>query len=295
MPTRTRPSGSPRCRTVGIDIGGTSVRAALVDDSGHILAATRAPTPAGGDPEQLAETLARLVTEISGQAAVTVPTIGVALPGIRDAETGVMQRAVNLPRLEGVNVRELLERALRRPVYLETDVNAAGWAQWRASAPLPRRFVYLSLGTGVGGCVILDGEIVRHTHDGAGHFGHLVVDTAPNAPSCGCGGRGCLEAITSRPPSAEAAARDEWTTKAANALALGLLHIAHLYAPDTIVLGGGVVEHHPELVPRTQSAFDVLRTTLAPEQMNIQTAPLPTDRAGVTGAALLALQSAAEP
>lgn len=200
-----------------------------------------------------------------------------------------MQRAVNLPRLEGVNVRKLLERALHRPVYLETDVNAAGWAQWRASAPLPRRFMYLSVGTGVGGCVILNGEIVRHTHGGAGHFGHLVVDTAPDAPRCGCGGRGCLEAITSRPPSAEAAAWGEWSTKAANGLALGLLQIAHLYAPDTIMLGGGVVEHHPELVPRTQSAFNVLRTTLVPEQMTIQAAPLPTDQAGVIGAALLAL------
>ncbi|HUU98797.1 MAG TPA: ROK family protein [Phycisphaerae bacterium] len=289
MPARTRRSGSPRSRAVGIDIGGTSVRAALVDNSAHILAATRAPTPPGGNPEQLAETLARLVVEIPGQAAATIPTIGVALPGIRDAETDVMQRAVNLPRLEGVNVRELLEHALHRPVYLETDVNAAGWAQWRASTPLPRRFAYLSLGTGVGGCVILDGEIVRHTHDGAGHFGHLVVDTARDAAPCGCGGRGCLEAITSRPPSAEAAARDEWTTKAANALALGLLQIAHLYAPDTIMLGGGVLEHHPELVPRTQSAFDALRSTLVPEQMTIQAAPLPADEAGVIGVALLAL------
>ena len=260
-----------------------------MDDSGHILAATRAPTPAGGDSEQLVEMLARLVVEIPGQAAATIPTIGVALPGIRDAGTDVMQRAVNLPRLEGVNVRELLEHALHRPVYLETDVNAAGWAQWRALAPPPRRFVYLSVGTGVGGCVILNGEIMRDTHDGAGHFGHLVVDTAPDAPSCGCGGRGCLEAITSRPPSADTTAWGEWAVKAANALALGLLQIAHLYAPDTSVLGGGVLEHHPELVPRTQSAFNVLRTTLVPQQTTIQAAPLPTDEAGVIGAALLAL------
>jgi len=289
LPARTRRSGSPRSPAVGIDIGGTSVRAALVDNSGHILAATRAPTPAGDDSQQLVEMLARLVGDVSKQAAATIPTIGVALPGIRDAETGVMQRAVNLPRLEGVNVRELFERALHRPVYLETDVNAAGWAQGRATAPPPRRFVYLSLGTGVGGCVILDGEIVRHTHGGAGHFGHLVVDTAPDAPVCTCGARGCLEAITSRPPSADATAWGEWAVKAANALALGLLQIAHLYAPHTIMLGGGVLEHHPELVPRTQSAFNALCSTLVPEQMSIQAAPLPADEAGVIGVALLAL------
>lgn len=289
MPARTRRSISPRSPAVGIDIGGTSVRAALVDNSGHILAATRAPTPPGGDSLQLVEMLAHLVREVSKRAATTIPTIGVALPGIRDAETDVMKRAVNLPRLEGINVRKLFERALHRPVYLEVDVNAAGWAQWRASTPLPRRFAYLSLGTGVGGCVILDGEIVQHTHGGAGHFGHLVVDTAPDAPSCGCGGRGCLEATTSGPPPAETPAWEEWAAKAANGLALGLLQIAHLYAPDTITLGGGVADHHPDLVAHTQSAFDALHGTLVPEQVNIQIAPLPTDEAGVIGAALLAL------
>jgi glucokinase len=289
LATRTKRPGSPPTSAVGIDIGGTSVRAALVDHDGRILAATHTSTPPGGDPQELAETPARLVAEVSGQAAATSATVGVALPGIRDAETDVVQRVVNLPRLEGVNVRELFERALHRPVHLETDVNAAGWAQWRATAPPPRRFVYLSLGTGVGGCVILNGQIVRHTHGGAGHFGHLVVDTAPDAPVCGCGGRGCLEAIASRPPSAEGGAWEEWAVKAANALAIGLLQIAHLYAPDTIMLGGGVLDHHPELVPRTQSAFNMLRTTLVPEQMIIHAAPLPTDEAGVIGVALLAL------
>jgi glucokinase len=254
-----------------------------------VLAATRAPTPPDGEPEQLAETLTRLVAEVSTHTPTTAQTVGVALPGIRDTDTDVMQRAVNLPRLEGINVRELLECALHRPIYVEIDVNGAAWAQWRACTPLPRRFAYLSIGTGVGGGVILNGEIVRHTHGGAGHFGHLVVDTAPDAPVCGCGGRGCLEAIICRSPPAEAGAWDEWAPKAANALALGLLQIAHLYAPDTIMLGGGVVDHHPELASHTQSAFDALRGTLVPEQMNIRTAPLPTDEAGVIGAALLAM------
>jgi predicted NBD/HSP70 family sugar kinase len=289
LSTRTQDSGSPRRSAVGIDIGGTSVRAALVNDRGHILTARRAATANDGDPKQLAETLTRLVAEVSTQAPATAQTVGVALPGIRDTDTDVMERAVNLPRLEGVNVRELLERALHRPVHLEIDVNAAAWAQWRAVTPLPRRFAYLSVGTGIGGGVILNGEIVRHTHGGAGHFGHLIVDTAPDAPICGCGARGCLEAIASRPPSAAAGVWDEWATKAANALAVGLLQIAHLYAPDTLTLGGGVLDHHPELVARTQPAFDTLRSTLVREQTIIQAAPLPTDQAGVIGAALLAM------
>ena len=107
--------------------------------------------------------------------------VGIAMPGIWDRQTGVMQRALNLPRLEGTDVVRLFERALRRPVRVETDVNAAGWAQWRAIRPCPLRFVYLSIGTGVGGSVILDGQLLRHTRGGAGHLGHLIVDTAADA------------------------------------------------------------------------------------------------------------------
>lgn len=264
---------------IGIDVGGTHVRAAVVDGAGTILASTIAATPPEGEPEQLAELLARIVADIRAETTPTSGAVGVALPGIRD-ETGVVRRAVNLPRLEGVNARHFCEQALGRSVLVETDANAAGWAQWHGLDSRPQRFVYLTIGTGVGGCVILDGAIVRHTHDGPGHLGHLIVDTSCDAPKCRCGARGCLEALLA-----------DVNGPLARSLAIALVQIAHLYAPEIITLGGGKVDSAPELVDRTRAEFDALKGTLVPSEIQLLRAPLSSNEAGVSGAALLAMQT----
>lgn len=314
---------------IGIDIGGGRTRAGVIDATGRLLALRAAPTPPGGAPTQLAECIRSLVQEVIGEArraAITPPSdvarfgmappIGIVLPGLWDRQTGIMQRAVNLPQLEGANLPELFAAALGRPVFVETDAIAAGWAQWlavartsgtcsgvisapagmspisaspdRASVSAPPRFVYLSIGTGVGGCVILDGQIIRHTRGSAGALGHLIVDTLPDAPLCRCGARGCLEALVGGwALDANATASLDG---AAAALATGLLPICHIYAPDTIALGGGVIEHRPELLDRTIAEFATRRSTLVPADLKILRAPLATDQAGVIGAALLALE-----
>src|SRR5262245_16970736 len=120
-------------RSVGVDIGGTTTRAGIVDELGTILALAALPTPEGGDPAALSEVVARLVAEAGTHAAATSNRIGIGLPGIREPRTQVMLRAVNLSRLEGVDIRDLFERRLNCPVTLETDVNAAGFAQWRSA------------------------------------------------------------------------------------------------------------------------------------------------------------------
>jgi glucokinase len=224
-----------------------------------------------------------------------------------------MQRAVNLPRLESQNLPELflaalpppVRRALLAPLLVETDVIAAGFAQWRA-APAAR-FLYVSVGTGVGGCAILDGQIVRHTRGGAGHFGHVIVDTSGAAPRCGCGARGCLEAVLAtlrsqpqplgQPANAADAARSPAAEQeaSARALAIALLNLAHMYAPDTIVLGGGVIDHQPELVAAVDAAFAALRGSLVPTPCTVRRASLASNEAGVIGAALLALTDSAKP
>jgi predicted NBD/HSP70 family sugar kinase len=215
-----------------------------------------------------------------------------------------MQRALNLPKLEGINVVQLLEQALERPVRVEIDVNAAAWAQCHALRPRPARFIYLSIGTGVGGGVILAGQLVRHTHGGPGHFGHLIVDTAADAPQCRCGARGCLEALVSGPALARgrrqnperkrrahahgpAAQHDIGT--AGRALGMGLLQLAVIYAPDVIAVGGGVIDHEPGLLERARELLPQLAGTLVPAGLQIEQARLSADRAGIIGAALLAL------
>jgi glucokinase len=274
---------------LGIDIGGTWVRAGVVDGDGNVLSRVESPLPAEGDPVLLGQLLAEQKECVLAGAAPPLSAIGVAVPGIWDRQTGVMQQALNLPRLAGTNVVQLFERALGQPVAVETDVAAAGWAQWQAARPRPRRFVYLSLGTGVGGSAILDERLVRHTRGGGGHFGHLIVDTSPDAPLCRCGARGCLEALVSGPALQRAGERK--SERAVRALAIGLGQLAMVYAPDVIALGGGVIDAEPGLIELAAAMFRQLGSTLVPAGLRIERAPLSTHEAGVIGAGLLAMEA----
>lgn len=338
--------GAPGTRghaAVGVDIGGTSTRVGLVAERGELLALRCAPTPRDGDPAAVVNLLRTLLRQavadcrardtgceptarVRAVARASVPAdpqgapvqvhapagpVGVALPGYWDRRTQVMQRAVNLPKLEGLDLRKLLVRALGRCDRLESDVNAAAWAQWRALARAagrapdrrarravpPRRapvadaglapgpgprFVYLSIGTGIGGAVIFDGNILRHTRGGAGHLGHLCVDSTRTAPRCRCGQRGCAEAVV------RAAAAQGDLAAAAGALARLVMQVVHLYAPDVVCLGGGIPDHHGQLVRRVREVLRTRRSSLAPPRLRVVRAPLDADRAAVVGVARLA-------
>jgi len=278
--TGTSANGS----TLAVDIGGTHCRVASVAGDGRILASVICDTPRDGEPEALAESLWSAADRL--QSGAPAGPAGVALPGLWDRATGVMERAVNVPLLEGRDLRSYFATVLRRPVFVETDVIAAAWAQWQALTPRPARFLYLSLGTGVGGCVILDGQIVRHTHEGAGHFGFLIVDTAPDAPAGRNGVPGCLSAAVSGQALEQAGSR--MPPRAAEGLAVGLHQLTHIYAPDVIALGGGVIDNHPKLVTEARQAFERRRTGLVPNGMQIVDAPLDSHDAGVIGVAALA-------
>lgn len=295
----------PAAGLLGVDIGGTHVRVALVTAHGDLLARRTGSIPSEGDPEALTAHLRDLLTELRAEVTAQPELAGVALPGVWDPMTSIMRKAVNLPRLEGCQLRELFETALDMPVRLEADANAAIWGQWRALDPRPSRLLYLSLGTGVGGSAILDGRIVRHTRNGPGHFGYLIVDTSPDAPAGRNNVPGCLSAIASGPAlhlaatgetDPQALGDEELPAavleRAARALSVAFLNLTHLYAPEMIMLGGGVVDHHPQLVSRAQALFRESRSGLIPLRVTITRAPLSTHTAGVIGAALLAYAAA---
>jgi predicted NBD/HSP70 family sugar kinase len=281
-----RARGVETPRTLAIDIGGTKTRIGVVSTDGRIFQKKTFSTPEGGEPRALQTLLATCANEFAAKHSMR-DVAGVAIPGIWDRSTAVMQRALNLRELEGRNLRELFESALNRSVVIETDVNAAALAQYaafcHAESQTSPRFAYLSIGTGVGGAIIVNSELVQHTRGGAGHLGHLIVDTSAEAPPCKCGARGCLETCIGG-----GALRTGELARGAAALAIALHQIAVIYAPDVIALSGGVIEAFPDLIAAVSDRFRSAAGTLNSPQMRIMRAPVPSDDAGVIGAALLA-------
>ncbi|MEM7201808.1 MAG: ROK family protein [Planctomycetota bacterium] len=242
---------NPSSLSIGIDLGGTHVRLGVVDHDGRVLADARDATPGGLEPllEWLGEAAATVgaAAEVDGGLPSGALPVGLGLPGLFvDDRSGVV-RAHNLPWLEGVPLAARVAAALGAPrVVLQPDGVAGAWGEYRVRVPRPRRFGYLALGTGVGGGVVLDGEIVRHTNHSAGHLGMLPCDPAaatdPRA--------GSLDAMASGAAiraEVEELGFDAALERAAQRLAIGVSAMAHLYRLDTVVLGGGAVEAAPAL------------------------------------------------
>lgn len=178
--------------TVGIDIGGTYVKAGVVDPDGRIVASTRRETPTQrpGDTE---DTIAEVVTALAAEYEITAVGIGAA--GFVD---GSRSSVLFSPHLAWRNepLRDAVERRIGRPVVVENDANAAAWAEWRFGAGLGEdHMICVNLGTGIGGGIVLDGAVYRGRNGLAGEFGHMVV--VPNGHRCGCGNRGCWEEYAS--------------------------------------------------------------------------------------------------
>ena len=177
---------------IGIDIGGTKIAGALVDESGNILRELRVPTPAD-DPKALTQAVAELIRELAvGQEVLGA---GIAAAGFIDAEQSNIVYAPNLSwRNEPFKAE--VEALVDVPVILENDANAAGWAEYRFGAGRGyKHMVMLTIGTGVGGAVIADSRMLRGGFGIAGELGHIRV--VPDGRLCGCGQHGCLESYGS--------------------------------------------------------------------------------------------------
>ena len=178
--------------TVGIDIGGTKIASALVDQHGQLIREKRVPTPAN-DSAALTETVLRLIREMSeGHRVVGA---GVAVAGFIDAEQANIVYAPNLSwRNEPLKAQ--LEAQLDIPVLLENDANAAGWAEYRFGVGQgTKHMVMLTIGTGVGGAIIADSRLFRGGFGIGAELGHMRV--VPDGRLCGCGQNGCLESYGS--------------------------------------------------------------------------------------------------
>ena len=174
---------------IGIDIGGTKIAGALVSESGAILRTLKRPTPAG-DPVAIVENVVELIQELNDGHEVIAA--GVAAAGFVDATQSIVYYAPNI-NWRGEPFRDALMQMLPGlDITIDNDANAAGWAEYRFGAGRGATdMTLLTIGTGVGGAVIVDGHLLRGGFGAAGEIGHLRV--VPGGMPCGCGQRGCIE------------------------------------------------------------------------------------------------------
>ena len=311
-------------KAIGIDLGGTFIKAALVDQDGAILYKEEAPTLAERGPDDILRRIEEMIRGIAANQGLQIGDLaglGIAIPGFIDDATGVADEVVNIG-WRNVAVREPLHARLGIHVAMENDANAAALGEAWAGAGRGRRFALcVTLGTGVGGGVVIDGKVLRGANTMAGEIGHMVM--VPGGALCNCGHHGCLETISSatgvvrlaregvaRAQAAgsvsslaglsELTAADVFQAaqagdavasaavdEAIETLAWGLGTAANVVNPEVIVVGGGMARAGDRLFGPLREAFPryaLRRVALAAQ---IVPATLGND-AGVVGAARLA-------
>lgn len=183
---------------IGVDLGGTNLRIAAVASSGKILEKITTGTEVARGRDRVIDEMCASVRTLAlkHRASSELAGIGVGVPGIIDMGTGMLRESPNLPGWQNYPVRDEIQRRLAATVVLENDANAAALGEkWLGAAADVADMCMLTLGTGVGGGVVLEGRVWHGMTGMAGELGHIVVD--PNGLRCGCGGRGCLEQYAS--------------------------------------------------------------------------------------------------
>jgi glucokinase len=253
---------------IGIDLGGTFIKYGLVDRMGTILYESIRPTYLPGAQKDVYENLLGVLTEVRAQADAKgfLPEgVGLGAPAIID-NGFLIGCAANLPDLEGTALGSRLEQQLRMPVRVENDATLMGLAEWKFGAARNLTDVlFLTIGTGIGGAMILDGKPYTGYRHRGGELGHIVVDL--NGLPCGCGGKGCLEAhasvkaliddyLNSDPTyrqhitGADIISAFLQNQQAAvtvmnrhfDYLAAGITGLINIFAPQKLILGGGITE-----------------------------------------------------
>ena len=282
-------------RRIGIDVGGTKCLGVVLDDLGQVVAEVKVPTPSH---TELVETLASLVRELGDSEHV-----GVGLPGLITRD-GVIRSSPNLPGAHDLAVRVPLRDAIGREVYVANDATCAALAEWRCgSAVHLEHFCMVTLGTGIGGGLVINGQLVVGAQGFAGEIGHMIVQ--PDGISCGCGMRGCWEryasgtalarmaglqsgeAVFARLAEGDATVRvalDQWARWVGD----GLATLANVLDQESFVIGGGLVEHAAEYLHLVEASMVASLYASSQRQLpRVRVAQLGS-RAGAIGAAMLA-------
>jgi len=308
-------------RYVGVDLGGTNLKVGLVSAQGKMFDRQSCATEADRGPQHVLSRIAeavRRLCETAGLNLAEVAAVGVGAPGPLDTKAGVVLLAPNLPGWRNVAARDRLAKDLDRPVILENDANAAAYGEFQCGAGRDvATMVLLTLGTGIGGGIILDGRLFRGVTDTAAELGHIVIQHGGRR--CGCGNRGCLEAyasatavvararesieagepsslsdtpgMTAKDVFGAAEAGDDLATRiveeTADYLASGITSILHVLNPEKVVLTGGMMGAGDAFLERVRRSVRRSAFERASAACEIRWSALGGD-AGVLGAALAA-------
>ena len=314
---------------VGLDVGGTKIQALSVTadaarsiTAGSIEPFRQAIRPTIDDPLPLVDALVELAHEVAGGEPMAAVCAGI--PAYIDL-AGIARTAPHLGSVVGFDVGAAMAERLGVPIVIENDANCAAWSARRLDAPDADNVVAITLGTGIGGGIVLDGKLLRGAHGFAGEPGHMIVD--PDGPACSCGLPGCwevwasgagLQRLTGRAAasgeipalvsfaggpdrvtgvmvmdeldSSDSAVATETAMLLARYtrwVAIGTVNLINLLDPDCIVFSGGIVEHGDALISGIRSAVASLPTMSSGRSPDLRIASQGR-LAGAVGAALLA-------
>ena len=275
---------------IGIDIGGTSIKGASINSSGQILDLFSLRVNKADTPEKTIGELSKIILEFLSEHVYEeqISGIGVGVPGIVDFDKGVVLSSPNLPTWNGFNIKEFLQKTTNLPVFLNNDANVAALGECVFGAGKKyQNMILLTLGTGVGGGVIINKNIYDGNEHRGAELGHMVIEL--NGRECGCGRKGCFEAYASatalikdtkeamknHPESelhkvkeelGEVTARNAFVAarrgdKAANEvvdnyvmyLGEGILNYCNIFRPEAVILSGGVANEGEYLLEKVNA------------------------------------------
>ena len=303
---------------IGIDVGGTAIKGAVIDENGSLFGEDSVPTAGGEDIVNCIETLCNRLMKLNGEK---VKGIGIGCAGVIDSAGGTVVRARNL-FLENFPLVKLLKEKINLPVKITNDANAAALGEAKFGAGKNyKNSIFVTLGTGVGGGIVIDGKLFEGNKSAGAEIGHMVIERG--GEPCSCGRRGCFEAYSSatalkrltKHAMEEDAGSAMWTKytsdtvtgktafeffqtdhaagevvkKYIDYLACGLTNLANIFRPEIIMLGGGVSKEGERLTAPLQEILD--REMFAPPQyapVKVAVATLGS-AAGAYGAAALFL------
>lgn len=249
-------------KNIGIDIGGTFIKAAIVEKNGKIVLSSKTPTPQRGSeiPERVVEIIGDL-TKRANVAMGDINSIGIGAPGVCDSKEGVIINCPNIPGCKNISICEYITKKTGVKSFLDNDANCAALGEYMTWDSKPEGFIFITLGTGVGGGIIIGGKILRGVNSAAGEVGHIVI--VKDGEMCNCGRRGCWEryaSVSALVRQSKAAGftgdvsgrtvfeeknkgnkrAEEVLDKWLEYVAEGICDMVNIFQPDVIVIGGGI-------------------------------------------------------